>query len=81
MPRPRGGPHGINVGWCVDDFTAANGATLCIPGWYTLPIYLPQENWFLSANPAIRQFGSETLQTLLGFRPQAMRRINGLDRI
>ena len=49
--------------------------------WYTLPIYMPQENWFLSANPAIRQFGSEALQTLLGFRPQVMGRINGLDRI
>ncbi len=48
---------------------------------YTLPIYLPQENWFLSLNPAIRQFGSETLQTLFGFRPQVMGRINGLDRI
>ena len=49
--------------------------------WYTLPIYLPQENWFLSLNPAIRQFGSETLQTLFGFRPQVMGRVNGLDRI
>ena len=46
--------------------------------WYTLPIYLPQENWFLSLNPAIRQFGSETMQTLLGFRPQIMGRVNGL---
>lgn len=49
--------------------------------WYTLPIYLPQENWYLSLNPAIRQFGSETLLTLLGFRPQILGRINGLDRL
>lgn len=134
MPRPWAGPQGVNVGWCIDDFTADNGATCFIPGsnswngegqgqldkfrdqlipieapagsalimegrllhtnginingvrragifsWYTLPIYMPQENWFLSANPAIRQFGSERLKTLLGFRPQVMGRINGLDR-
>jgi ectoine hydroxylase-related dioxygenase (phytanoyl-CoA dioxygenase family) len=49
--------------------------------WYTLPIYLPQENWYLSLNPAVRQVGSETLQTLLGFRPQVLGRINGRDRI
>ena len=49
--------------------------------WYTLPIYLPQENWFLSVNPIVRQLGSENLQTLLGFRPQVLGRINGLDRL
>lgn len=47
--------------------------------WYTLPIYLPQENWFLSLNPAIRQFGSEKLQTLLGFRAGILGRVNGLS--
>ncbi|CAN7468446.1 phytanoyl-CoA dioxygenase family protein [Phenylobacterium sp. LjRoot219] len=133
MPPPWSRPLGVNVAWCVDDFTAENGATCYIAGsnhwdgqgqgqdlgdklvpleapagsaivmegrllhtngvnrngvqragifsWYTLPIYLPQENWFLSLNPAVRQFGSETLQTLFGFRPQVMGRINGLDRI
>jgi ectoine hydroxylase-related dioxygenase (phytanoyl-CoA dioxygenase family) len=133
MPPPWDRPHGVNVAWCVTDFTADNGATCYVPGshlqngagmgqdvsdrltpieapagsaivmegrllhtngvnrngerragifsWYTLPIYLPQENWFLSLNPAARQFGSETLLTLLGFRPQLLGRINGLDRI
>jgi ectoine hydroxylase-related dioxygenase (phytanoyl-CoA dioxygenase family) len=135
MPGSFERPHGVNVAWCVDDFTADNGATCYIPGsnhwegrgqgqleayrdqlapieapagsaiimegrllhtngtntngvrrggifgWYTLPIYMPQENWFLSLNPAVRQTGSETLLTLLGFRPQVMGRINGLDRI
>jgi ectoine hydroxylase-related dioxygenase (phytanoyl-CoA dioxygenase family) len=133
MPAPWSRPLGVNVAWCVDDFTADNGATCYVPGshhwdgqgqgqdmkdrltpieapagsaivmegrllhtngintngvsragvfsWYTLPIYMPQENWFLSLNPAARQFGSETLQTLFGFRPQVMGRINGLDRI
>jgi ectoine hydroxylase-related dioxygenase (phytanoyl-CoA dioxygenase family) len=47
--------------------------------WYTLPIYLPQENWFLSLDPAIRQFGSETLQVLLGFRPDMLGRVNGRE--
>ncbi|WP_405182617.1 hypothetical protein OG225_17190 [Nocardia sp. NBC_01377] len=30
---------------------------------------------------SIRRFGSETVQTLLGFRPQVLGRINGLDRL
>jgi len=133
MPTPWNRPQGVNVGWCVDDFTAANGATCYIPGsnhwsgegqgadltdklvpieapagsaivmegrllhtngvntngvrrggifsWYTLPIYLPQENWFRSLNPAVRQHGSERLQTLLGFRPHFLGRVNGRDRI
>lgn len=133
MPLPWERPHGINVAWCVDEFTAANGATCYVPGshrwngqgaiegmhdrlvpiealagsviimegrvlhtngcntngvrrggifgWYTLPIYLPQENWFMSVDPSVRQLGSETLLTLLGFRPQVMGRINGMDRI
>ena len=131
MPEPWATAHGINVAWCLDDFTAANGATRVAPGshllnrayrageplpemvsveapagsmviidgrcwhrtganrtdaprtgvfnWYTLPIYLPQENWFLSLNPAVRQFGSETLLTLLGFRPQIVGRVNGME--
>lgn len=133
MPPPWSRPLGVNVAWCVDEFTAANGATCVVPGshhwngegqgrdfsdrlvpieapagsiivmegrllhtngintngqrragifsWYTLPIYMPQENWFLSLNPLVRQYGSETLQTLFGFRPQMLGRINGKDRI
>lgn len=133
MPLPWNRPLGINVAWCVDEFTAENGATCYVPGsnhangegmgqdmkdklmpieapagsvivmegrllhtngvnrngqsragifsWYTLPIYMPQENWFRSLNPMVRQFGSETLQTLFGFRPQVLGRINGQDHI
>ena len=129
MPEPWAAPQAINIGWCIDDFTAANGATMIVPGshrhnrnhresdgtaglvaveapagsilamdgrlWhsaapnrtgkpraaifnsYTLPIYMPQENWFLSLDPAIRQYGSETLLTLLGFRPGLLGRVNG----
>lgn len=131
VPKPWGQPWVLNIGWCIDDFTAENGATRYVPGshlqnempngieqklipaeapagsiivmegrlWhtsgenrsqarragifsvYTLPILLPQENHFLSLDPAIRQFGSETLQTLFGFRPQVLGRVNGLERI
>lgn len=132
LPGPLDRPWVYNLGWCVDDFTAENGATLYLPGshltdgppppdavdhmipalapagslfvldgrtWhtsgvnrtgtsragifavYTLPWLMPQENWFLSLNPALRQFGSETLQTLFGFRPGVLGRVNGLDRI
>ncbi len=129
MPEPWAKPHGVNIAWFIDDFTAENGATLARPGshhlnrdwreadgldgfipvegkagtmlvmdgrlwhstgrnrsgkpragifnWYTLPIYLPQENWFLSLNPALRQFGSDELLTLLGFKPGLMGRVNG----
>ncbi len=129
MPEPWARPQAVNIGWCIDDFTADNGATMIVPNshklsrnhqesdgradlvaieapagsilamdgrlWhsagrnrtakpraaifnsYTLPIYMPQENWFLSLDPAVRQFGSETLLTLLGFRPGLLGRVNG----
>jgi hypothetical protein len=31
-------------------------------------MYLPQENWWLSLDPSVRQFGSDTLLQLLGFK-------------
>ncbi|HEX7820194.1 MAG TPA: phytanoyl-CoA dioxygenase family protein [Sphingobium sp.] len=48
---------------------------------YTLPWLMPQENWSLSLDPAVRQFGSETLQTLFGFRPRVLGRVNGQERL
>lgn len=129
LPGPLQQAWVYNCVWCVDPFTAANGATLIAPGshrtpeppapdalvpveapagslivldgrlWhtngvntsgesraglfavYTLPWLMPQENWSLSLNPAVRQFGSETLQTLLGFRPHVLGRVNGMERI
>jgi ectoine hydroxylase-related dioxygenase (phytanoyl-CoA dioxygenase family) len=121
FPGPWDRPHVINIAWCLDDFTEANGATRVVLGshllnrqatreewdaptapliakagamvavdgrlWnktganttkdqrragifavYTLPMYLPQELWWLSLDPAVRQFGSDTLLTLLGFK-------------
>ena len=35
-PWPPQGPLGINFGWCVDDFTKANGGTRIIPGSHKL---------------------------------------------
>jgi ectoine hydroxylase-related dioxygenase (phytanoyl-CoA dioxygenase family) len=131
MPQPWSGLQGINVIWCVDDFTDENGATRVVPGshsfnrapeegdhdvatapleasagsmvvmdgrvwhktgnnrttettragifaWYTLPIYLPQENWWLSLNPSVRQFGSDDLLTLFGYRVTSFGKVNGV---
>jgi len=45
--------------------------------FYTLPIYLPQENWFLSLNPAIRHYASDTMLQLLGFKAARFGRFYG----
>ena len=123
-------PQGVNVVWCLDDFTEQNGATCVVPGshrlnrnpseadkdvslepligragtmivmesrvwhrtgfnrtrdqnragvfaWYTRPIYRTQENWFLSLNPSVRQFASETMLTLLGYKAEGLGLVNG----
>jgi ectoine hydroxylase-related dioxygenase (phytanoyl-CoA dioxygenase family) len=132
MPEPWGRVQGVNIAWCLDDFTEANGGTRIVPGshrrnrtptadeqylptvaveapagsmvmmegrvwhrtgnnvtadehragvfaWYTLPIYLPQENWWLSLDPSVRQFGSDTLLTLFGFKAGGFGRVNGVS--
>ena len=123
-------PQGLNIGWCLDDFTAANGATRVVPGshllgrmpaddeasldgvaveapagsifaidsrlwhktgrngtdeqtragvfaWYSAAIYRSQENWFLSLRPEIRQFASEEMLVLLGYRACGFGVVNG----
>jgi ectoine hydroxylase-related dioxygenase (phytanoyl-CoA dioxygenase family) len=130
MPQPWSGIQGVNVGWCVDDFTDENGATQVVPGsntlnrapeetdqatptaaveapagsmvvmegrvwhktgnnraanqtragifaWYTPPIYLPQENWWLSLDASVRQFGSDDLLVLFGYRVTSFGKVNG----
>ena len=37
----------------------------------------PQENWYLSLNPAIRQFASDEMLTLLGFKTTGLGLVNG----
>lgn len=46
-------------------------------GWYTWPIYRQQENWFLSLNPMIRQFASEDMLVLLGWKTTGLGLVNG----
>lgn len=122
-------PQGANAAWCLDDFTADNGATCFVPGshllhrppaadddvvavpmeaaagslvvfesrlwhrtghnstreqrraglfgWYTRPIYRTQENWFLSLTPSVRQFASDELLVLLGYRTEGLGLVNG----
>ena len=131
VPEPwPAGPQGVNVAWCLDDFTDENGATRIVPGshrwnrkpmaeeaasasvaleapagsfivmesrvwhktghnrttdrrragifaWYTRPIYRQQENWYLSLNPAVRQFASDTMLVLLGYRTEGLGLVNG----
>ena len=131
VPEPwPANPQGVNVAWCVDDFTDENGATRVVPGshrlnrkptpdeaakdsialeapagsiivmesrvwhktgnnrteaqrragifaWYTRPIYRQQENWFLSLNPAVRQFASDDMLVLLGYRAEGLGLVNG----
>ena len=124
-------PQGANAAWCVDDFTAANGATCFVPGshrlnrlprsqdereaipmeapagslvvfdsrlwhrtgsnatadarraaifgWYTRPIYRTQENWFLSLDPIVRQFASDDLLVLLGYKTVGLGLVNGMS--
>jgi ectoine hydroxylase-related dioxygenase (phytanoyl-CoA dioxygenase family) len=132
MPEPWSGAQAINIVWCVDDFTDANGATRAVPGshalnrapqgddhleptvaleapagsmiamearlwhqtgnnrtasstragifaYYTPPIYLPQENWWLSLDPSVRQFGSETLRILFGYQVVGFGKVNGVS--
>jgi len=46
-------------------------------GWYTRPIYRAQENWFLSLDPSIRQFASDDLLVLLGFKTAGLGLVYG----
>jgi len=46
-------------------------------GWYTRPIYRTQENWFLALDPSVRQFASDDLLVLLGYRTAGLGLVNG----
>lgn len=131
VPEPwPAAPQGVNVAWCIDDFTEENGGTRFVPGshrlnrppragdaaagtvplvapagtmavfesrlwhktgvnrtsdrhragifaWYTRPIYRTQENWFLSLAPSIRQFASDDMLVLLGYKTAGLGLVNG----
>ena len=123
-------PQGLNVAWCIDDFTDENGATRIVPGshklnrsptdedqtaetvaieapagsvvvfesrvwhktgnnrsasgtragifgWYSSWIYRQQENWFLSLRPEIRQFATEEMLIMLGYKSWGFGMMNG----
>lgn len=67
--------------WHTNGINTAGTSRAAVFAVYTLPWLMPQENWSLSINPSIRQFGSDTLQTLFGFKPQVLGRVNGRERI
>ncbi|HTO55004.1 MAG TPA: phytanoyl-CoA dioxygenase family protein [Myxococcota bacterium] len=46
-------------------------------GFYTIPIYRTQENWFLSLNPSVHRYASDTLLTLLGYKAEGLGLVNG----
>ena len=131
MPEPWSGIQGINVLWCIDDFTDENGGTRYVPGshrhnraptqaadhaldtvaieapagsmvvmegrvwhktgnnrttetrragvfaWYTIPIYRPQENWFLALDDAVVESASDDLLVLLGYKAMGLGLVNG----
>ena len=123
-------PQGLNICWCLDDFTDQTGATRIAPtsyrlnraprpdeadaptvaveapagaivvldsrvwhktghnrtadrrragvfAWYTRPIYRQQENWFLSLDPSVRQFASDEMLVLLGWKTTGLGLVNG----
>jgi ectoine hydroxylase-related dioxygenase (phytanoyl-CoA dioxygenase family) len=48
-------------------------------GWYTKTYIRTQENWFLALKPEIRQFASEEILTLLGYKSQGFGLVNGVS--
>jgi ectoine hydroxylase-related dioxygenase (phytanoyl-CoA dioxygenase family) len=54
-----------------------NERRAAIFGFYTIPIYRTQENWFLSLNPSVQLFASDTLLTLLGYKAEGLGLVNG----
>ena len=130
MPQPWSGVQGINVLWCLDDFTDENGATRFVPhshehnrapmsddqgadtvaieapagsmvamegrvwhktgnnrtvdehragvfAWYTIPIYRPQENWFLALDDDVVDSASDDLLVLFGYKAFGLGLVNG----
>ena len=45
--------------------------------FYTMPIYRPQENWFLSLSPGVVNTASETLLTLLAYKSEGFGLVYG----
>jgi ectoine hydroxylase-related dioxygenase (phytanoyl-CoA dioxygenase family) len=54
-----------------------NERRAAIFGFYTIPIYRTQENWFLSLNPSVHRYASDTMLTLLGYKADGLGMVNG----
>ena len=63
--------HRTGINRTADERRAA------IFSWNTTRIYRTQENWFLSLNPAVRQFASDDMLVLLGYRTEGLGLVNG----
>lgn len=59
--------------------TTAGSTRAGLFGWYTKTYVRPQENWFLSLKPEVRQFASEEMLTLLGYKTVGFGLVNGLS--
>ncbi len=46
-------------------------------GWYHKPIYRQQENWFLSLQPSVKDFASDEMLTLLGWKAEGLGLVHG----
>ncbi len=57
--------------------TTAGQTRAGIFGWYTKTYVRTQENWFLALKPEVRQFASEEMLTLLGYKTQGFGLVNG----
>ncbi len=45
--------------------------------WYSRPIYRAQENWFLSLRPEVRQYASDDMLVLLGYKAEGLGLVHG----
>lgn len=59
--------------------TTRDQSRAAIFGWYTKPYVRTQENWFLALKPEVRQFASEDMLTLLGYKTAGFGLVNGLS--
>ncbi len=72
----RGRTQKFGFDYAHDD-TSRDRRRAGIFGWYTIPIYRPQENWFLSLDPSVRRYASDTMRTLLGYKAEGLGLVNG----
>lgn len=65
--------HQTGTNTTTDQYRAA------IFGWYTKTYVRTQENWFLALKPETRQFASDNMLTLLGYKTAGFGLVNGVS--